>query len=105
VRNELILSIKKSLEKMGEAKIFASKILRTNVHHRPYPSLFFYPGLNTHPFYNPTDFKFTKDFEENYHYIKQEYFQIKKHYGKEDYSKLQDEHVLEEGEWSWMNYI
>jgi hypothetical protein len=35
------------------AKILASKILRTNIHHRPFPTLFYFPGLNSKPFHNP----------------------------------------------------
>ena len=50
---------------MSEARIFTSKMLRTNIHHRPYPSLFYYPGINTQPFYNPNFFSFVKDFESN----------------------------------------
>ena len=47
------------------AKLLASKILRTNAYHRPAPSLFFFPGLNTQPFHKASDFSFTQDFESN----------------------------------------
>ena len=44
------------------AKLLASKILRTTAYHRPAPSLFFFPGLNTRPFHKADDFRFTQDF-------------------------------------------
>ena len=47
------------------AKLLASKMLRTTAFHRPAPSLFFFPGLNTQPYHKAEDFSFTRDFESN----------------------------------------
>lgn len=59
------------------AKILASKVLRTNIHHRPYPSLFYFPGLNSLPYHNTSNFPFVKDFEKNLSTIKKEYKALK----------------------------
>ena len=55
------------------AKLLASKILRTTAYHRPAPSLFFFPGLNTQPFHKAQEFSFTKDFEANLPEMQKEY--------------------------------
>ena len=82
-------------------------MLKTSAYHRPNPSLFFYPGLNTQPFFNPKDFSFVKDFESNLEVIQKEYKQLRKAYGdnRDDYAKMKNEHTLNKGEWKWMNYI
>ena len=68
---------------MGEAaKVLASKILRTNVFHRPHPALFYFPGLTQKPFHNASNFSFTKDFENNLETIKEEYKELKEVYGE-----------------------
>ena len=74
-------------------------MLRTSAYHRPSPSLFFYPGLNTQPFYDASDFSFTKDFEANLDTIKKEYKSLRTEYGemKDDYTKLEKEHTLNKG--------
>eukprot|EP00347_Sterkiella_histriomuscorum_P020745 403336636 len=89
------------------AKLFARQVLRTNVYSRPNPSLFFVPGLNTKPYYdNHSQFGFVKDFEQNYETIKKEYLALKESYGdQDDYKKIQNEHTLNKGGWSWMNYV
>ena len=71
------------------AKLLASKMLRTTAYHRPSPSLFFFPGLNSQPFFKADDFSFTKDFESNLETLKNEYWQLRKVYGEErdDYFK------------------
>lgn len=35
------------------ARIVASKIMKTSAYHRPSPSLFYFPGLNSQPFHDP----------------------------------------------------
>ena len=47
------------------AKIFPSKILRTNVKARPYPSIMYFPGLTSKPFHDAKEFSFVSDFKEN----------------------------------------
>ena len=82
-------------------------MLRTTAYHRPSPSLFFFPGLNSQPFFKADDFSFTKDFESNLETLKNEYWQLRKVYGEErdDYFKKDGEHTLNKGTWKWMNYI
>ena len=89
------------------AKLLGSKILRTTAYHRPAPSLFFFPGLNTQPFYKATDFAFTRDFENNLDVLKEEYWRLREAYGesRDDYSKVDGEHTLNKGTWKWMNYV
>ena len=55
------------------AKVVAGEVLRTNVHHRPYPTLMVYPGLNTRPYHDPSKFAFVRDFENNVETVKKEY--------------------------------
>ncbi len=85
----------------------ASKMLRTSAFHRPCPSLFFFPGLNTQPFHRASDFSFTNDFESNFKTMQEEYKQLKSAYGEEgdDYAKKDGEHTLNTGTWKWMNYV
>jgi hypothetical protein len=82
-------------------------MLRTSAFHRPSPSLFFYPGLNTQPFYKPENFSFTKDFESNLATIQKEYRQLRTEYGDKfnDYTTIDKETTLNKGAWKWMNYI
>lgn len=68
------------------------------MHHRPYPTLLVFPGLNTRPYHNPKDFSFVKDFEANIESVKKEYLALKKVYGdKDDYEKFDGEHTLNDG--------
>lgn len=39
-----------------EATIVKSGLLKTNAKHRPSPSLFYFPGLPSRPFWNPRHF-------------------------------------------------
>ena len=90
------------------AKIFQSKILRTNVKARPYPSLFYFPGLSSHAFHDPAKFGFVKDFQENLGTIQQEYRQLKRAYDdikRDDYMKIEGEKTLNHGGWNWMSYV
>ena len=92
---------------LDAATLVPSKMLRSSAYHRPSPSLFFYPGLNTRPFHNARDFSFTKDFEANLVTMQKEYMSLRTEYGelKDDYTKQEKENTLNTGEWKWMNYI
>ena len=80
--------------------------MRTNVHHRPFPTLLLFPGITQKPYHNPDDFEFVKDFQANTDVIKKEYQALRKAYGeKDDYIKHDGEHTLNNGEWHWMNYV
>lgn len=81
-------------------------MMKTTAFHRPAPSLFYFPGLNSQPFHNPNNFAFTSDFKQNLTTIQQEYFALKDAYkGRNDYTKQDGEHTLNMGDWAWMNYI
>lgn len=95
------------------AKLFASKVLRTNVLHRPYPSLFYFPGLASKTFHKVSDFpslnNFDQDFQENLDIVQAEYLSLRRAYkeagDRDDYVKIENEKTLDEGSWHWMNYI
>ena len=88
------------------ARVLASKIMKTSAFHRPAPSLFYFPGLNSQPYHNPNDFSFTKDFKQNLAVIQDEYWALRNAYGgRDDYIKNDGEHTLNMGEWKWMNFI
>ena len=59
----------------SEARILPSKICRvlpTNVA-RPFPQLFYYPGLSSKPWHDRNDFPFIDQLESNFKEIKDEY--------------------------------
>jgi hypothetical protein len=56
-----------------EAKIFAGKICKTTSHPRPFPQLFYFPGVTSKPWHNPAEFNFTKYLQSRYEDIKEEY--------------------------------
>ena len=88
------------------ARIVASKMMRTSAYHRPAPSLFFFPGLESRPFHDASQFSFTKDFEQNLDTIRAEYQALRSAYGeRDDYVKSDGEHTLNEGKWQWMNFV
>ena len=92
------------MEFKSMAKIFGSKILRTNVKSRPYPSLFYFPGLSSQPFHDPPSF--ASDFQENIEMIQTEYKSLRKAFkDRDDYEKIEGESLLNDGSWHWMNYI
>ena len=88
------------------AKVLSKQLLRTNAHHRPFPTLMFFPGLTSQPYHKPQDFSFVKDFESNLKTVQEEYRALKAAYGQEDdYVKHDGEHILNNGGWHWMNYV
>lgn len=57
---------------------------------------------------NPEQFRFgfVKDFENNFSVVRDEYLALKKAYGdQDDYTKVQNEHTLNNGGWSWMSLV
>lgn len=91
------------------AEIIQSGLCRTRVGtHRPCPSLFFYPGLNSRPIY-PTNFSpqfqhISKTLRDNLHTIKAEYNKLRS-LVPNDYKLVPDEHKLHQGDWNWNSYI
>ena len=97
--------------------IFNSHIIflniRTRVFPRPAPSLFYFPGIGSKPFYN-TEIdnrifqKYTDILKKNFSTILEEYKSIlekNNNETKSDYALCKDEHKLNNGEWSWDSYI
>lgn len=56
-----------------EAKFFAGKICKTTAYPRPYPQLFYFPGVTSKPWHDPKDFSFVKFVESRFQEIKEEY--------------------------------
>jgi aspartyl/asparaginyl beta-hydroxylase (cupin superfamily) len=88
------------------ACLFQSAILRTKLVPRPAPSVFFYPGLNSKPIYDPSEFAFSEILKANEKSLLQEYQKIvESRLPQSDYNLKPDEHSLHEGEWLWNSYI
>ena len=90
-----------------ESRLLKSAILRLNNTLRPYPSLFYFPGIHSAPFWNPEEFNAVKILESNYNTIKEEYMLASsKGLGLENDYKLSDhEKHLHKGNWEWYSYI
>lgn len=94
---------------MKHAEIIQSGLCRTRVGvHRPCPSLFFYPGLNSRPIY-PNTFNtqfqtISNTLRDNLNIITTEYQQLRRNIPN-DYKFVTDEHKLHQGEWNWNSYI
>lgn len=91
---------------MKYAEILQSGLCRAKVGiHRPYPTLFFFPGLNSKPLYPPTAFPhISQTLVENQLIILQEYLNSK-HNANSDYKLHADEETLHSGDWNWSSYI
>jgi len=90
---------------MGEARILASKICKTVGFHRPFPSLFYFPGLISKPYHDSQSFPFLGLLQKNYNVIRKEYEDNKDRYKVNDWQEGEDEHKLEAGEWQWLAYM
>jgi aspartyl/asparaginyl beta-hydroxylase (cupin superfamily) len=98
------------------ATLVKSAMCRTRVHHRPWPSLFYFPGLATQPIWhhhdrpvaihearNPSHFKFMSQLENAYPDILKEYLKLKCLKSKSDYAP--EDHKLHSGQWDWLSYV
>lgn len=93
-------------DKEVPAVLVQSAIMKTKVKPRPSPSVFYFPGLNSKPIFDPSDFEFTKTLNENHDLILNECSSmIKDRDIQSDYLLRPDEHQLHEGEWLWASYI
>lgn len=90
-----------------ESKLLKSAILRMNNTWRPYPTLFYFPGIRSQSFWKKEDFKSVKILEDNYKIIKEEFQQADLRDVKleNDYKLTGQEHSLHEGSWEWYSYI
>ncbi len=82
------------------ATLIQSAMLKTPKKiHRPYPSIFYYPGLSSSKkIYNPTDFAFAEAIEQNASKILDEYRRLQESGVESDYDTSRDEgHKLHQG--------
>eukprot|EP01035_Chromulina_nebulosa_P008820 gene8820-11929_t len=86
------------------ATILQSAICRTKHMHRPFPTLFYFPGLASAPIFHPDMFNFTSRLEALYSDILHEYTAFKAASPSSDYI-IQEEHKLHGGTWDWKSYI
>ncbi len=96
------------------ATILQSAMCRTRVRHRPWPSLFYFPGLSTmpiwhhhehftHDFQKSGSFAFINELEASYDDILKEYLHLKARQQKSDYTG--DDKKLHQGQWDWLSYV
>jgi aspartyl/asparaginyl beta-hydroxylase (cupin superfamily) len=93
-----------------EAKLLKSAILRTNSIARPYPSLFYFPGVRSYPFWESEssrkNIQALKILENNYRAIKDEYMSVITNKQLEnDYKYTDHEKFLHQGNWEWYSYL
>lgn len=103
-----------------EAKILKSAVCKVNTFLRPYPSLFYYPGLRSHPIWSKDVLKnnpnknysdildMLNKLEENYNNLSNEFKDScvkNKNNLFNNYNLINNEHKLHQGEWIWYNYI
>ena len=66
---------------LNEAKLFPSKILKTVTNNvnvsRPYPQLFYFPGVTSKPWHEAKEFPITKFLQDNFKEIRKEYMENK----------------------------
>lgn len=118
-----------------EAKLVKSAACKVNTFLRPYPSLFYYPGLTSHHVWTKELLKYNQNYhlqenmnknidhelsknysnilnlinklEENYELFYNDYknCMMKNINLQNNYSLINNEHKLHKGEWIWYNYI
>jgi aspartyl/asparaginyl beta-hydroxylase (cupin superfamily) len=85
------------------ATIIKSGLCKTNVRHRPAPSMFFFPGITSSEFWPKHLFPFTEQLEDAFPIIYKEYQELKRKkpsdYGTDEASKLHT------GQWDWHSYV
>lgn len=89
-----------------QATIVRSAVLRTSAAQRPYPSLFYYPGLRSRAMWKADydTFPWLKTIKDNINVIQKEYEEAMKALPN-DYVPGSDEQKLHSGSWSWQSFI
>ena len=85
------------------ATIIQSALCKTRVRHRPLPSIFFFPGLNTNPIFDNSQISIAKALAEKTSIIREEYLQLKSKRPVDSYDT--GEHKLHQGKWEWHSFI
>lgn len=89
-----------------EAKLIKSAIMRINSRLRPFPTLFYYPGIRSSSFWKANDFSTAKLLEEKFNIIQSEFLEVSKsHKLSSDYQMIDKEKSLHKGNWDWFSYI
>ncbi|KAL8023007.1 putative aspartyl/asparaginy/proline hydroxylase, isopenicillin N synthase [Plasmopara halstedii] len=94
------------------AALVRSALCLTTAKCRPSPTLFCFPGLESHPWHDTKKFEWIKSIESNHKKITTEYLALQAHRNEmkessdmNDY-KIQDkEHQLHQGHWDWISYV
>ena len=102
-----------TLSGVGSAKasatIVKSAICRTTARFRPSPSLFFFPGLKSSPYWNARSFPWVAQLEAATDEIRGEFLALRAA-GEQaggrtsDYATGTDEHTLHDGRWDWHSW-
>jgi aspartyl/asparaginyl beta-hydroxylase (cupin superfamily) len=88
------------------ANLFKSAICVTNKAYRPYPSLFYFPGLTSKPVWKKEAFPLISDcLIANYQTILNEYLTLVNNNTESDYSTSTGDHKLHSGKWDWYSYV
>lgn len=87
------------------ATLIRGRIMRTNARHRPFPTAFHFPGLNTGPWWSTAQVPWAAKLEENTVLIREEYDALVASKAPSDYHLHTDEHKLHSGSWDWHSYI
>ena len=90
-----------------ESKLLKSAILRTSNILRPFPTLFYFPGIRSFPIWEnmKDEIKSIKLLEDNYKAIREEYLQVLLEKAPENYKFTDHEKSLHKGDWEWYSYI
>jgi aspartate beta-hydroxylase len=86
------------------ATIVQSAICRTSARIRPTPSLFFFPGLTSAPFWDAQSFPWACELESATEEIRSEFLAMRAQGEPSDYAVGQDEHTLHDGRWDWLSW-
>lgn len=88
------------------AGLFQSAVMKTKLFPRPTPTVFYFPGLNSKPIFQASEFEFSEILKANHDSILREYQAVvAANLPQSDYLLRPDEHSLHEGEWLWSSYI
>ena len=86
------------------ATIIKSGMCRTTAKLRPSPSLFYFPGLTSRPFWDANQFGFCRRLEASAADICEEFERLRAEGPPSDYEVGRDEHTLHKGRWDWLSW-
>lgn len=87
------------------AMIYRTGILRTQMAHRPSPTLFIYPGLTSQPWWDRARFPWVSMLENSFQDIRDEYLALVEGADAPASDYDPGEHTLHQGEWEWFSYV